>query len=212
MDSPLSKRDFTKSRHAQRRDLFKACRTVTKGTKWRSSQGVLFAERGGWFLAAHEMTKVHVAQTFVRLCVKPMAIDPIFWDLVGEPQLRDQALSFRYFGALSAPCLIIGEFEISEEGGAAEIAARMLALVDAKLAEIAERWTVDDFLDGIRNAINPGRHFASTVTALLASGREQDALILCTEAMERRAAGGFVSKRGSFPENAVAWIRERRAA
>ena len=204
----MNKRAFTSARHAQRRDLFKACNAAAKGTEWKARQGVIVGERGGWLIAAHEMTDVLRERTRVRLVTKPMAIDPILWDLVGEPQLRRQGLTFRYFGAVTCPCLILEEPEVSEEGGVDAIASRMIALADAKLTEITGSWTADTFLQGIRNAINPGRHFASTVATLIAERRYDDALELLDEAVARSAPGGFVSRRGSFPENAAKWIRD----
>ena len=204
----MNKRAFTSARHAQRRELSKACNAAVNGTAWKARQGVIVGERRGWLIAAHEMTDVSGERTRVRLVTKPMAIDPIFWDMVGEPQLRRQGLTFRYFGAVTCPCLILEEPEVSEEGGVDAIARRMIELAESKLTEIAESWTADTFLEGIRNAINPGGHFASTVTTLITERRYDEALALCEEATGRRVAGGFVSSRGSFPENAVAWIRD----
>jgi hypothetical protein len=202
----VSKREFTSARHAQRRALCKACREVCKGTPWRSASGVLFAQRNGWFLALHEMTNIVREETRARFVVKPMAIDPIFWDLVGEPQLRSESLSFRYFGALTCPGLIIGEPDIGEEGGPPSIAGRMLERAEAKLDEVA-LWTTDEFLRGIEGSVNPGRLFATTIATLISAGRADDALARCEEAIARQQVGGFLGRRGSFPETAAAWIR-----
>ena len=206
----LSKREFTKSRHAQRRELHKSCQTVTKGTGWKSRTGVLLAERGGWFLAAHELTKIASPQTFVRLVVKPMAIDPLFWDLVGHPELRGQSLSFRYFGAMTVGVLILEELEVSEKGGTDEIARRMLAAADSRLQQIVDDWTSDDFLKGI--AGKTGRYFTATVTTLLAEARYVEAQRLCDEAAARGTNGGFwSSKLGTFNEMVTRWIADHRA-
>jgi hypothetical protein len=201
-------REFTKARHKQRGDLARACREAVKGSKWRSSQGVLFDQRNGWFLAVHEMTNILHEETKARLVVKPMSVDPIFWDLVGEPQLRSQPLSFRYFGAVTCPGLILGEPEISEEGGVAAIALRMVELGENALSEVAAEWTTDEFLGCIAASINPARLFATTIATLIASDRLDEALRL-TDKASTRAIGGFLSKRGSFPETASAWIRQR---
>jgi hypothetical protein len=204
------KREFTKARHAQRRELAKACREVAKGTPWRSNQGVLFADRGGWFVAVHEMTNILREETKARIVVKPMAIDPIFWDLVGEPQLRSQSLSFRYFGALTCAPLILGEPEVSEDGGVIAIAQRLLALGEAKLGLIAASWTADDFLHGIQTTINSDRLLVSTIATWMAEGRDDEALAQCDQAVARRDPCGFVGARGSFPQTAGAWIRAKQ--
>jgi hypothetical protein len=202
-----SKREFTKARHAQRREVVKACRAVTKGTEWRSNQGALFAERGGWFLAAHEMTDVASEQTKVRLVVKPMAIDPIFWDIVGHPELREQPLSFRYFGAMKCALLILEEPHVSEDGGPIAIAARMLDLGEQKLTEIATSWTADDFLSRIGNPAKPDQHFVTRIATLLAVERFGEAQALCADSDARGKTGGFVSlTRGTFNQMVSRWI------
>ena len=199
-------RDFTNARHAQRRAVYKACRAATKGTAWRSATGVLFAERNGWFLAAHEMTGIVQATTKVRLVIKPMAIDPIFWDMAGQPQLRNESLSFRYFGALTCPGLILAEVDVSEEGGPPEIATRMLQLAEETLVDIASTWTIDKFLDGIRSSINPQRLFATVVCTLIADGRKESALELCSDSAARGQVKGFLTPRGTFPEMAAKYL------
>lgn len=196
-------RAFTNARHAQRREVFKACRAAVKGTKWRSATGVLFAERDGWFLAMQEMTGIICASTRARLTVKPTAIDPIFWDMAGQPQLRNESLSFRYFGALTCPGLIIGEVGISEEGGPSEIAARMLRIAEDTLAEIAATWTLDKFFDGINASINPKRLFSTAICTLIADGRKEYALELCQNSASRGEVRGFLTSRGTFPEMAA---------
>jgi hypothetical protein len=196
-------RAFTTARHAQRRAVFKACRAAVKGTGWRSATGVLFAERNGWVIAVQEMTGIVWASTKARLTIKPMAIDPIFWDMAGQPQLRKESLSFRYFGALTCPGLIIGEVEISEEGGPPRIAARMLRLAEQTLQEVAATWTLAKFLDEINASINPRRLFSTAICTLIADGREADAFKLCQDSANRGLVRGFVTPRGTFPEMAA---------
>lgn len=196
-------RAFTNARHAQRRAVFKACRVAVKGTCWRSATGVLFAERNGWFLAIQEMTGIVRASTKARLTVKPMAIDPIFWDMAGQPQLRKESLSFRFFGALTCPGLIIGEVEISEEGGPPEIATRMLRIAEERLQEIATSWTLDTFLHGINASINPKRLFSTAICTLIADGREDYARELCEDSASRGQVRGFITRCGTFPEMVV---------
>ena len=196
-------RAFTNARHAQRRALFKACRASVKGTAWRSATGVLFAQRNGWFLAMQEMTGIVSAITKARLTVKPMAIDPIFWDMAGQPQLRNESLSFRYFGALTCPGLIMAEVELSEEGGPAEIAVRMLQVAEATLEEVATTWTMDKFLDGINSSINSKRLFATAICTLIADGRGEYALQICRDSASRGQIRGFLTPHGTFPEMAT---------
>ena len=207
----LSKREFTKSRHAQRRELFKACRTVTKGTRWRSNQGVLFAQHDGWFMSVQEMTDILRERTRARVSVKPMAIDPIFWRLVGHPELCDQPLSFRAYGWMKCGLLILEEFEVSEDGGVDAIARRLLEHADRMLDKIAREWTIDEFLNQIDNSRKPDQRFVTRVTTLLAAERYDEAQALCEESAAHGSSGGFWSSSlGTFNEMVIRFVAEQR--
>ena len=210
MEKPT--RSFTTARHAQRRDLAKACRATVKGSKWRSSSGTLFGTRDGWFLAMQEMTGIVQATTKARMTIKPMAVDPLFWDMIGEPQLCGQSLSFRYFGALVCPGLILPEVDIDEDGGVPAIAARMLDIAERTLDDVARNWTLDTFLERIAASINPKRLFPTAIATMIAAGRDQEALDLCLDAAGRGEARGFVSRRGTFPQLAARYIEAKLSA
>lgn len=208
----LSKREFTKARHVQRRELYKACQAVTKGTRWKSRTGVLVGEQDGWLVAVHEMTDVSQVRTRARVIVKPMTIDPIFWEIVGHPELCRQGLSFRYFGAMTCAPLILEEPELSEQGGVLAIAQRMLDLGNRKLKEIAATWTTDHFLGLLCDPLKPDLRFVTRVTTLLADRRFEEAQRLCDQSAARGSTGGFLSsRRGTFNELVSRWIAEQRS-
>ena len=210
MAPPLSKREFTKRRHAQSRDLVRACRAIVAGTGWKSRQGVLFTHRDGWFIAVHEMTNLLHERTQARVAVKPMATDPVFWDMVGHPELRRQGLSFRYFGAMTTGALILEEPEIPEQGGPHAIARRMLELGEQVLDRISRTWTVDDFLAGI--AGRGGRYYTATIATLIAYGREAEAGRLSATSVAAGSSGGFISsKLGTFNEMTARAVAQRTA-
>ena len=203
-------REFSKARHAQRRELQKARRAAVKGTDWRSNQGLLFAERGGWLLGVLPMMNLVGDGTCVRLQVKPMAIDPIFWEVVGHPELRHQPLSFRFYGWMQCWPLIIEEQQVSEEGGVDALAGRVVQLGDATLKKIADEWTAADFIRGIDSAINPGRLFKTKLMALLAERRFDEAQRLCDDAHARANQVFWSSSRGPLKDMMAAWIGEQQ--
>lgn len=208
----LSKREFTEGRHAQRRELYKACQAVAKGTRWKAKTGVLVGEQDGWLVAIHELTDVSQRRTRARVIVKPMAIDPIFWEIVGHPELCRQGLSFRYFGAMTCAPLILEEPELSEEGGVTAIAQRMLDLGNRKLTEIAATWTSDRFLELLCDPWKPELRFVTRVTTLLADRRFEEAQRFCDESAARGSSGGFLSsKRGTLNEMVSRWIAQQRS-
>jgi hypothetical protein len=208
----LSKREFAKLRHAQRRELFKACRAGAKGTRWRSNQGVLFAQDTGWFLSVQEMTDILRERTRARISIKPMAIDPIFWRLIGYPELCEQPLSFRAYGWMKCALWNLEEIEVPEDGGVEQIARRLLEHGDRALDDIAAHWSADDFLRRINDSDKPDQWFVTRVTTLLADRRYDEARSLCENSAERRLSGGFLSSsRGTFNEMVIRMIDEQRA-
>lgn len=164
--------------------------------------------RSDWFLAVHPMVNRLRERTQARIVVKPMASDPVFWDLVGHPELRRQGLSFRYLGAMTVGGLILEEPEISEEGGAEAMAGRLLAVGEQRLETIARTWTVDDFLS--RLPVRQGRYYTARLSTLLAFGRLKDAERLAANTAAAGGTGGFVSSsRGSINDMATRWIEQK---
>lgn len=206
-----SKREFSKQRHAQRRDVAKACRAAVKGTTWRANQGVIFAESRGWLLSLQEMTDVSRLGTRGRLVVKPMTTDPLYWEIVGHPELCKQPLSFRIFGWMTSGSIILGEPAIDEDGGPPAIAARMMEIGERALADIASNWTLDRFLDDYRDAVLPDRKFITRIVTLLALGRLEEARTLCQQSKAKGWHGGFTSSsRGTFNDMTIDWIDAHR--
>lgn len=211
MLSKGSKREFSKQRHAQRRDVAKACRAAVKGTIWRANQSVIFAESGGWLLSLQEMTDVSREVTRARLVVKPMATDPLYWEIIGHPELCKQPLSFRIFGWMTSGSIILGEPTINEDGGPPAIAAQMLEIGKRTLADIAASWTLDSFLDPFRNAVLPDKKFVTRIVTLLALQRFEEARALCEQSKAKGWYGGFASSsRGTFNDMAIDWIDTQR--
>lgn len=161
--------------------------------------------------AVHPVVNLLHERTSVRLTVKPMASDPVFWDLVGHPELRRQGLSFRYFGAMTVAGLIAEEVEVSEDGGPDAIAQRMLEIGQRTLDMLEKSWTIDDFLD--RLPLRGGRYFTARIATLLAYGRDADAKRLCEESAAAGSSGGFVSSvRGTFNQMAERFIAAKASA
>lgn len=196
------------ARHAYRRSLEKAVRTASKGTKWRSAQGCLFQDHAGWFVAVHPLVHIYEPITKARVSVKPMIIDPIFWDLVGLPENNATPLSFRYFGAWTSSPPELVEVEVREEKPVDRVAARLLSVADEQL-DVLNNWSLDDFLRLCRvRAADSESYLASIVTTLIAMGREPEALAACEDARTAGVSGGFVAPEGSFVDMASRWLQQ----
>lgn len=194
------------ARHAYRRTLEKAVRAVSKGSGWRTIEGCLFCERAGWFVSVCPLVFISEKSTKAVVSAKPMAIDLIFWDIVGLPENADAPLSFRLNGAWTCRPPSFDEVSIEEDSDATVVAARLLGTANECLAAV-ERWSVEGFIQFCRTSgTTEERYLPCVVTALLALGRDSEALGACKAAIARSDGGGFLSPDGSFSEMATRWV------
>lgn len=196
------------ARHAYRRALEKSLRTLTKGTGWKFAYGLIFREREGWFIEA--MPAVHIFEhvTKTAISVKPMAIDPIFWDIVGTPESRKQPLSFRANGAWTCRAPYYAEICLDEDDDPLVVGKRLLVAADKALEEVVHSYSVERFLAVCReqNSVD-GSYLSSIIPTLITLNRIEDALVVCEQAMSRGGLGGFLAPEGSFSEMATAYLR-----
>ena len=185
-------------------------RAASKGTGWRSSQGSVFREYRGWFVYVHPVVYINQNTTKASVWVKPMAIDPIFWDLVVLPENNAQPLSFRWNGAWTCQPPEFAEIDLPEEHGVEAVARRLLMVANEQLKAVADGWSVEAFLEMCRER-SRGRdaYLACVVTALISLGRENDALAACEAAEAAGWIGGFMSPEGTFVEMAARWLQQR---
>lgn len=196
------------ARHTYRRELEKSVRALTKATAWKSVAGGIFREQADWFIEVRLDVHINEHVTKARIFVKPMAIDPIFWDVVGLSENREMPLSFRANGAwtCSSPCF--AEAALREDGNPTIVANHMIAVANEQLEIALKSYSLDAFLSAcLGPAEARGSYLASVVTTLIAMNRMEEALVACEQAQSRDFAGGFVAPAGTFVEMAAAWLR-----
>ena len=196
------------ARHAYRRSLEKALRPQARSAGWKSAGGLIFREQAGWFIWASPSVYVYEHVTKAVISVKPMAIDPIFWDIVGLPDNREQPLSFRANGAWTCRPPCFAEPEIEEHDDHTVIAERLITAATNQLQTVLRSYTIDAFLLTCRNRseVN-GSYLSCFVTTLIALGRVDDALAACEEASTHGLDGGFLAPEGSFVNMATTYLR-----
>lgn len=97
--APVVGREGQRARRVKGKQLQGALRRSIVGTKWRCFGGILFTDHLGWFVEVVSAVWIPSRRTVARIHVKPMAIDPIFWDIVGLLENNKLPLSFRAIGA-----------------------------------------------------------------------------------------------------------------
>lgn len=80
------------------KDFDAALKQAAKATGWRYARGAIFQQSGDWFISILP-SLLWERGAVVRMMVKPMALDPLFWDIVGLNANEALPLSFRATGA-----------------------------------------------------------------------------------------------------------------
>ena len=196
------------ARHAYRRVLEKSLRAQVKGTGWKSAHGSIFREESGWFIEASPSVYIFERITKAILSVKPMAIDPIFWDLVGLPENRERPLSFRANGAWACRPPYFAELAVEEDDDPGVVGERLFVAATKQLESVARSYSLERFLSACREASSvDGAYLSSIVPALVALHRQDEALALCEEACSQGLNGGFLGPEGFFVEMAMDYLR-----
>lgn len=79
-------------------DFDAALKRDARAAGWRYARGTIFRQSADWFISILP-SLLWKRGAVVRIMVKPMAIDPLFWDIVGLTNNNTPPLSFRATGA-----------------------------------------------------------------------------------------------------------------
>lgn len=98
-----------KRRRVFEKELLAALGPAIKGTGWKKSGSTLFRQSGNYFQEIRISVSLYDGKTGVTHYIKPMALDPILWDVLGLSENASEPLSFRTNGAFTCSGLPIYE-------------------------------------------------------------------------------------------------------
>ena len=199
------------ARQVYRKGLPKAVRKAAKKSGWHCSQGDIFRELDGWFIGASLSVNRLRIETRMRLAVKPMQADPIFWDIVGLEENASQSLSFRWFGRWTCPAPVLFDEEIAESDDLTDlddVTTRFLSRADDCLRSI-QSFTIEEFLELCLGKPRPENYLAAEVSALIIMGKREEARAFCEQARREGHGGGFMGGRRQFPDMAIDWLNSK---
>ena len=188
-------------------------RGLLKGTGWKQSQGVLFRNYEDWFVSnlTYPLPNGGVRCTW---SFKPMAIDPLFWEIVAGEDGHKQPLSIRFFGAFTirppSEDLIIN----TEMDDPKELAKSVLNWCDQKLAKDKSKMSYEAMLAslGPLDEIDENQRITA-VCLLILLDKLDDAYQLAQDkrGFFQKETGGFIFDGGrSFFDLARDWIVKKR--
>ncbi|MEF2071082.1 hypothetical protein [Consotaella aegiceratis] len=204
---------LTRAERKERKALAKATvavlKTSARSYKWRVARDSLFKDHNGRFVEVQASIVNWAYKTRMAARIKPMALDPVFWNIVGMPENAKLPLSFRAFGAwvCSAPTVV--EDEINEGDGSPEtLAANILDWANSQMASPMLTADCETYLEYLQT-LSKG-YFANRVAMLCLMGRYEDARAACLAAIEQDDSGGFGQlvndKIVNFPTMVIHWL------
>jgi len=210
-------REETNQRRALNKAFLLAIKQRAKGTAWRVSKGVVFRDFEGWFIAGPSAVWLGKRRTQIELQFKPMALDPLFWEIVEVETNMAMPLSFRYWGAWTCSIPALVEYELDERGADPTIlAAEAFVWLDAQVEQF-KSWSIEKFLDFLTEHPRTNSYLGTVVTTMFLLGDFATAETLCKDAIQRGDKGGFLvhcqsGPSRSFPELALAWLDRKRSS
>lgn len=215
--SGASKRQLAKERLAYERATLRALRPLVRGTAWGKRDNFVFRELEDTFFVAGLSVSRHGDKVAWRLGAKPMAVDPVFWSIMGMEENREQPLSFRGNGAFVCSEVPIATAEsLATSLPPDDMARAFLSWVDDSAGAFAGRSEQQTFSELVKSHESHRQHgaFAATlISALIAEGDQKEALRVATDFASGARSTSFVqaSDGKSFFELAESWLHSRTA-
>lgn len=203
---PVMTKEEKKARKALSKDVAAELRHRAKDAGWKVYQGWLFREDDGWFVDA--WCVVEQRKTTITVHLKPMGIDPVFWDIVLVPQNRNQPLSFRMWGAWTIKAPERNEREIDDTGlDAPALTDCVLSIASQELVRTRENRSLESFIEFVRQRRRGARtYLAAIVCAHILRDDRDGAMSELLVAREARDTGGYFVGVKSFVDLAVEWL------
>jgi hypothetical protein len=213
-------REQQKALKQRGKDFDAALKQGTRAAGWRYARGEIFRQSGDWFI--NVLPWLHWERgAGVHMMVKPMALDPLFWDIVGLSENEALPLSFRATGAwvLRPPST---DDHVGPDTSAVEtLAAEVLEWGDQRASEILDSISVEAMLASLPSEENLAGQPRALATCLHILAKDLDgAMRLCrvddSEAHPlMREAGGFTTHNfdgsiSTFLDQARDWIARKR--
>lgn len=211
-------REQAKAAKQRERDFLAVLKSRGRTSGWRFSSGELFKQQEDWFVS-NMPSLAWQRGTWSRLMVKPMSLDPLFWDIVGLPENKKQPLSFRANGAWVLRPEWRTEAVAPHEESLVELAHRMVEWTDQQLSG-SSAWSIDAMLDDLGPDAGLKYQKRSLAVCLhLLKGDLDRAQYLCREAGDQTSlmadGGGFGTHNAdgthlTFIQQAQEWIASER--
>ena len=157
------------------KDMQTHLRAAAKGSGWKQAKGVVFRQVEDWFIAGQwKSVSADPADGLrIEILAKPMAIDPMLWQVMGSCNNNDQPLSFRYWGffVCGAPVL---DFEVIKTTEPERAAPEVIARLQKMLPKLIDKLGSEKFSDLAQASLGNHDNWRMTETIIHALWLEGD--------------------------------------
>jgi hypothetical protein len=213
MDIDLPRRPPKPTREQSRRQkehaklFFAALKSQARSAGWRYANCGIFRQQADWFVDVLP-SPLWERGAWVSLRKKPMALDPLFWSIVGLEENNRLPLSFRANGAWVLRPPAIDVHLALHEDDPSRLAASVLEWSTAQGAGL-EAGSVESMICEIQASEERRRHFVALEICLrLLLSDLEGAEAMCKPRFPHDA-GGFQTGSLTFFNQAKAWIAAR---
>lgn len=215
-------REQQRAARQRQKDFAAALKRQARAASWRYAGGWIFRQSGDWFVDVLPWLLPERGAA-LRLLIKPMALDPLFWDIVGVSENRSFPLSFRANGAwVLRPATIDSQagLDLAE---VESLAAEVLRVADRQAAALLETISLESMLAALPDKKDLfGQQRVLAVCLHILAGHTEAAFELCRISSSEEhpivRGSGFLTRNpdgsvSTFLDQARDWIaRERRGA
>jgi hypothetical protein len=198
--------DIAKHRIAFEKEFLAALGPALHGTGWKKSGSTLFRQSGDFFQSIEISVHLEDANIGVTQFFKPMALDPIVWDILGMSENASKPLSFRARGAFICPGLPIHDELLDwPYSTALDAAVSLSAVVKQNGLLFEDVLKGSDFSTRLAqhpNHLERGAYAVTLVTSLINDGDCEAAAQLASA-----YASGALSSCINFSSNGISFHR-----
>ncbi|WP_374526410.1 hypothetical protein [Sphingopyxis sp.] len=206
----------------RQKDFAAALKSQARAAHWRYAGGWIFRQSGDWFVDVLPWL-LPERGAGLRLLIKPMALDPLFWDIVGASENHSLPLSFRANGAwVLRPATIDSQAGL-DQADVELLATEVLGVADRQTEALLETMSLESMLAALPDKDDLfGQQRVLAICLLILAGQTETAFDLCrissSEDHPIVRGSGFLTRNpdgsvSTFLDQARDWIaRERRGA
>jgi hypothetical protein len=132
---------------------------------------------------------------------KPLALDPLFWDIMGMNELSSKRVGFRVSGAFTVPMVTETSRDFQFDGDVYKSTDEVVQGLHGDFLAVESRLqSLSDFDSFVRSEGQVNIRSATLATLMIALDRHNEAELIARAEIDQGDSGGFSTAGGSFNE------------